>query len=598
MRIVQTLVSTLGWPAWQGMALLVVVMGLSACAPPAGREADAHTATSSASVAAAPATPAPRVVAAGEKPRFTGGPQPAIAAGPLQYLVSGPSPLAPGCEGTLTSGVVYIGAEVEPSLSAHPSNPNILVGAWQQDRWSNGSARALVAATSLDGGRNWTRHALPFSRCGGGSVMNGGDYQRASDPWVSYSPNGVVHAMSLSTSGGVYQAGSANAMLASRSFDHGGTWTNPATLILDGQAAFNDKNAITADPFDANYVYAVWDRLIAASNRGPAYFTRSTNNGASWEVARAIFDPGTRNQTIGNIVVVLPGGVLLDVFAQIDSPLGGFQQARVAVIRSFDRGTTWSAPIYIADMLGVGTVDPNNGTPVRDGAIVPEIAIGPNGEVYVAWQDSRFSGGAYDGIAISRSNDGGLTWSTPTRVNGAPNVPAFTPTIHAAADGTVGVSYYDLRSDTATAPLWTDTWLARSTDGGVSWSDLRIGEPFDMTAAPYANGLFVGDYQGLVSVGGEFLPFNVRTNSGADSNRSDVFAVSLANVPRTSAKRMTALAMQREMRARQAPARFEPGIALRQRVDANLRRRLRPPPEPGAPERMMPHYAVIAALTR
>jgi hypothetical protein len=566
--------------------LLLAAVGLTACSPPKGREMQRETA------AASRAAPRAGAGAAGEKPRFTGGPQPAVVVGPLEYPASGRSPLAAGCEGAATGGVVYIGAEVEPRLAAHPGNPNILVGAWQQDRWSNGSSRALIAATSLDGGRNWTRQALPFSRCGGGAVMNGGDYQRASDPWVSYSPNGVVHAMSLSTNGSAYQAGSANAMLASRSFDHGRTWTNAATLILDSQAAFNDKNAITADPFDANHVYAVWDRLIAATNRGPAYFARSSNGGASWEPARAIYDPGTRNQTIGNIIVVLPGGGLVDVFAQIDSPLGGLQRARVAVIRSLDRGTTWSGPIYIADMLGVGTTDPTTGTVVRDGAIVPEIAVGPTGELYAIWQDSRFSGGAYDGIAMSRSNDGGLHWSTPTRVNGAPTVPAFTPSVHVAPDGTVGVSYYDLRSDTATAPLSTDLWLARSTDGGSTWSDLRIGDTFDLNAAPFANGLFVGDYQGLVSVGDAFLPFNVRTNAGQGDNLTDVYAVSLANVPRASGKRMSALAMQREMLSRQAPARFEAGVALRQRIDANLRRRLRPPPAPGAPERMMPHYSL------
>ena len=568
--------------------VFVLSSTLSACSPSTDQE------TARLSPRASPSSSiASTVGAAGEKPRITGGPHPATLAGPQSYAVTGLSPLTPGCDGALVGGTVYIGAEVEPHLAAHPTNPNILVGAWQQDRWSNGSARALIAATSLDGGRNWTRRALPFSRCGGGTVMNGGDYQRASDPWVSYSPNGVVHAMSLSTNNDI------NTMLASRSFDHGRTWTNAATLILDGAAAFNDKNAITADPFDANYVYAVWDRLIDANNTGPTYLARSTNNGASWEPARPIFDPGTRNQTIGNIVVVLPGGLLLDVFAQIDSPLGGLQRARVAVIRSFDRGSTWSAPVYIADMLGVGVSDPVSGTAVRDGAIVPEIAVGPNGEVYVAWQDSRFSGGLYDGIAVSRSSNGGLTWSTPVRVNGAPNVPAFTPSIHVLADGTVGVTYYDLRSDTATAPLFTDSWLARSRDGGTTWSDLRIADPFDMTIAPFARGFFVGDYEGLASAGGEFLPFHVRTNnSGADDNRTDVFAISLANVPRDSGKRMSTAAMQREMRARQGPADFRPGIVLRQRVDANLRKRLRRPPEPGAPERMMPHYATLALLQR
>lgn len=563
---------------------LIAICLIASCDRAAADRAAAHAP----SAGAASATVA-------EKPRITGGPQRPGAVGAVAYVASGTSPLAAGCDGTLGSGVLYAGAEVEPHLATHPDNPHILVGVWQQDRWSNGSARALVAATSLDGGRRWTRTPLPFSRCGGGNVLNGGDYERASDPWVSYSPNGVVHAMSLSTTGGAYQPGSANAMLASRSFDHGRTWTPPATLIRDSTAAFNDKNAITADPFDAAYVYAVWDRLIAATDRGPTYFARSTDGGASWEPARAIYDPGTRNQTIGNIVAVLPGGVLVNVFNRIDNPLGGPQRARVTVIRSTDHGATWSAPIDVAELLAIGTRDPVSGLAVRDGSIVPTIAAGPGGELYVAWQDARFSAGVRDGIALSRSNDGGLSWSTPVRVNGAPGVPAFTPSLHVAADGTVGVSYYDLRSDTATAPLSTDAWLARSRDGGATWTDLRIGDTFDLTTAPFANGLFVGDYTGLADIDGRFVPFHARTTAQGEDNLTDVVAVSLAKVP-ASPPAQTAAAKRAEIRARQALPGFVPDHRLRMRVDANLRRRLKAPPTAGGAERFMPHAAVLALL--
>ncbi|MBW8852425.1 MAG: exo-alpha-sialidase [Xanthomonadales bacterium] len=316
--------------AMQAAGLLALAAALGACQRDAGeRPAPAR--------AAAPAS-ASAVAVAGR--RITGGPQPAVPAEPLAYVASGASALAASCAAGAGSGVAFVGAEVEPRLAIHPTRPGVMVAAWQQDRWSDGGARALVAATSLDGGRNWTRTPLPFSRCGGGSVLNGGDYERASDPWVSYGPDGVLHAMSLSFSGGTFQTGSANAMLASRSFDDGRTWTAPVTLIRDAETAFNDKNAITADPHDARYVYAVWDRLTAIGNRGPTYFTRSTDGGAHWEAARPIFDPGQRSQTIGNLVVVLSDGTLLDVFDRIDSPLGGLQTARAQVIRSTDRGAT------------------------------------------------------------------------------------------------------------------------------------------------------------------------------------------------------------------------------------------------------------------
>jgi hypothetical protein len=46
----------------------------------------------------------------------------------------------------------------------------------------------------------------------------------------------------------------------------------------------------------------------------------------------------------------------------------------------------------------------------------PAAAIDPEtGDLYVVWEDARFSGS--DETVITRSTDGGATWSTPTRVN-------------------------------------------------------------------------------------------------------------------------------------------------------------------------------------
>jgi hypothetical protein len=45
-----------------------------------------------------------------------------------------------------------------------------------------------------------------------------------------------------------------------------------------------------------------------------------------------------------------------------------------------------------------------------------------------------------------------------------------------------------------------------------------------MRTAPFAQGFFVGDYEGLGHTRGAFVPFFVMTNSGNLSNRTDVFA--------------------------------------------------------------------------
>jgi len=479
------------------------------------------------------------------------------------YPASTASPFTAGCDGQAASGTLYVDAEVEPTYATSPLDSRIAIGAWQQDRWSNGSSRGIVAASTTDGGSTWTRRSLPFSRCGGGTAGNGGDYARSTDPWLTIAPNGVAYLMALSTTGGTFASGSVNAMLVSRSLDSGRSWSAPLTLIRDGANAFNDKNAITADPGNAALAYAVWDRLTPDGN-GPVYFTRTTNGGISWEPARAIYNPGGVNQTIGNLVVVLRDGSLLDLFTQINVARGG-NTAFLAVIRSVDKGRSWSAPVRIADDLAIGVRDPQTGAEVRDGADIAQIAVAPDGTLYVVWQDARFSGGAVDGIALSRSSDGGQHWAPPVRINRAATVAAFVPSVHVRADGSVGVSYYDFRSDTAsTTSLLTDYWLASSDDGGATWCESRVSAAFDLAMAPFVDGYFLGDYQALGSRGALFVPFFARAGSAA-SNRTDVFAAPAVTV----ASNATAF------RATPAPQVASLAPQFRQRVHANLERIIR-----------------------
>jgi len=217
---------------------------------------------------------------------------------------------------------------------------------------------------------------------------------------------------------------------------------------------------------------------------------------------------------------VLPGGVVLDVFTELDTAAGQ-TTALARLVQSLDHGTTWSAPITIAELEPVGTVDPHTGQGVRDGSDIVSVSVSPGGVVYVAWQDSRFAAGAHDGIALAHSTDGGTTWSAPVEVNADPSVQAYTPTVHVGAGGVIAVSYYDLRND-AFAPfgsLLADAWMVTSSDGST-FQETHLSGPFDMDLAPNSGGLFVGDYEALSSATG-LLPLYVETD--ANAIRSDAF---------------------------------------------------------------------------
>jgi hypothetical protein len=479
---------------------------------------------------------------------------PGAAKGDTTVRVSGFSSLAPGCDGVAASGTLYRGAEVEPMLARNPADPNHLIGVWQQDRWSDGGAAGQATGVSFDGGRTWSRTQATLSRCTGGNAANGGDYPRVSDPWVTIAPDGAAYQIAIAFGGGLLEANSFGAVLVSRSADGGWTWGPATTLIRDDSSAFSDKESITADPTNASFVYATWERIVGSEQGfAPTWFARTTNGGATWESARQIYDPGGTNSTLNNQVVVLPDGRLVLFFSEFDN-VGNLTTVLLRVIRSQDKGATWSAPITIAQSLSRGTRKPETGTPIRDGSNLGSIAVDKNGTLAIAWQDSRFSGGARDGIAFSRSFDGGLTWSAPVQINSVPGVQALLPTVAIRDDGLIGVTYYDFRNHIAGAStLLTDLWLTVSADG-VNWNESHVAGPFDFATAPFALGLFLGDYQALTSIGNTFVPFYVTTNANSSTNLTDVFATLLTTsvvIPTTAE---AAKAAAQAMRAVAAPA--------------------------------------------
>src|SRR2546421_1408694 len=226
------------------------------------------------------------------------------------FTVSSVDPYA-SCSITGQPGTNYPDAEVEPWVAVNPTNTSNIIGVWQQDRWSNGGARGLVAGVSKNGGSSWTQVPLPFSQCGSGL-----DFQRASDPWVSFGPDGTAYAVSISFDG----TDNKNAVGAATSSDGGLTWDHLQTIVsytTNGGQLFTDKESVTADPVKPRIAYTVWDTLVAPTDHpddnphasaftGDAYFSTTTNGGKTWSTPKVIVHTKQNTQTIGNQVVVDP----------------------------------------------------------------------------------------------------------------------------------------------------------------------------------------------------------------------------------------------------------------------------------------------------
>jgi hypothetical protein len=474
---------------------------------------------------------------------------------------------------TVFGSILYPDTAIEPWVAVDPSDASRLLVGTQQDRWSDGGARGLIGVVSNDAGSSWKDTIPPdVTKC------TGGDFIRASDPWTAFALDGTAFFFSLvldpakpTTPFGARHG----ATLVSRSTDHGATWSAPVTLIQNNSPhVLNDKTSLTADPTKNSLVYAVWDQLsvfppssqgdsLLAQGEGiplarelinstagasavcvpfskppckggapffkfnftgPSLLALSTDNGQSWGKPVAIYSPGTNKQTIDNLVVVLPKGDVLDFFTAINVTPAVLN---IGFVRSTNKGASWSGPSFATDIQVAGVVSPDAGEPLRDASILYSVSVNPlTGAIYLAWQDDRFSTPActtptgtipVDSIAFSQSLDGGLTWSTPIKINATPpnanpcRQQAFIPAVVATGDGNfVVVTYYDFRNDTNTPAgfeatdyfaIFCDT--TSNCSKPASWgNELRVTtSSFNILDAPVARGHFLGDYMGLAASG-------------------------------------------------------------------------------------------------
>jgi hypothetical protein len=222
---------------------------------------------------------------------------------------------------------------------------------------------------------------------------------------------------------------------------------------------------------NGDLVYATW--TVFRTGVTSLLFTRSTDGGRRWGAARPVGNFGavapaelaTFRQ--GAQIVVLPDDTLVNVFFRVLFD----QRAREvtleqAIFRSFDQGRHWEradTPVSVFD--DVAAVDPELGIPVRDAGELPDVAVNrTTGDLYLVWQDANANSSGLTGIFIARSTDGGATWSAPVRANpGNPDdtVQTFLPTVAVNDDGTVGVLFYDFRNDVlGDDPLTTDVHLS------------------------------------------------------------------------------------------------------------------------------------------
>lgn len=416
---------------------------------------------------------------------------------------------------------VQTGAEVGPVLAVNPHRPRYIVAAWEQDVDEGEQALSVPVAVSRDGGETFQHVLVPgLSRCTGGAATY------AAEPSLAYGLDGTLYLATRASSADTH-------VQVSRSRTNGLTWEDPLEVAREAR-----RGVIATDPAVPGRAYAA---VTAGRPEGAAIaLATTTNAGSSWSPPRSIYAPLAAAPALHDLAVG-PDGALLLVLEQ-STPLPpatpGEEGTPILVMRSSDRGESWSEPIEIGRLPDTLLPhDPEHGEPGKnEGAVgAPAIATvtATSTGAIVAWQSNL----ALDEgqILVVRSTDGGASWSEPAPAV-SPGAQVFTPELAAAHDGTLALSWYDLRSDRpGDGELTTSAHLAHSHDGGQSWTEVGLGKPFDLRRAPEHYGHSLGFRQGLAPLGGGFAAAFVQAPPEALDGPSDVFLARLTP-PRTTSR--------------------------------------------------------------
>lgn len=430
-------------------------------------------------------------------------------------------------------------AHNSPSLAADPRAPNVVVATHRIDR----PTFSAVLDSSTDGGRTWVTTALPLPR----------GLDRAYAPDAAFAPDGTLYVtyVNLEGQGNV----PANLWLA-RSRDGGRTLSRPVRIA--GRLAFQARLAVDR----AGTVHVVWlqGRAVAlfqfVGPPSPIVASRSTDGGRTFSPPVRVSDPNRRYVGAASPVIDSRGRLVV-LYEDFKDDRRDFQNLP---------GPPWSQPFALVVTRPVGTRAFSQGVELESGVVptqrflvfvpaFPSLAAGPGDTLYVTWSDGR---NGDEDVFLRRSDDGGRTWSSPSRVNDNPKrdgTSQYLPRVAVAPDGRVDVVFLDRRRDRGN--VMTDATLASSHDRGASFDNVRLSsKSFDSRVGPGAAPqlpIDFGSRLGVSSRDGRSVAAWTDTRLGStDSGRQDIFAAAydvpgppggLARVPVIGALLLVALAL-------------------------------------------------------
>jgi hypothetical protein len=395
----------------------------------------------------------------------------------------------------------------EPTVAVDPSNPMVVVAG------SNDYCAQIVNGDvwtgyyrSTDGGSTWANSLVPGypadESAAGLASPTHGKCAAAGDPTQAFDREGRLFYAFICFN----RSGPVNgAVYAARYVNHGATYDRtvliksgtPSGLFLTG--LFQDKINLTVDQTTGAHsgnVYVAWSQYDGFAPNNHVLFSRSTDHGLSFSRPVRITPVSHGTASFTDLAVGPDGAVYLTFITYPSSSRPTFD---VWLSKSTDGGVSFGAPSHIASIeafesnqfSGSGAYECGDGPFACPSGFTysrffssSAVAADSTG-VHVVYTAETAAGQAK--IFVRNSPDG-ISWpSGPATLDTVPVGHQWFPDI-ASADGVLTAVFYDSRSDPAYSPdrpfgntaagknsgNVVHTFVARSTDGGVSWTETQV----------------------------------------------------------------------------------------------------------------------------
>jgi hypothetical protein len=377
-------------------------------------------------------------------------------------------------------------------LSASPSGSFSFNG-WSRSTNAGGSYTdmgALVADPLPPGIMFRDLLGDPVIGCTSSSTSYYASLALDSGPDFAFANSGI--SVSRSTNGGASWAGAVMAASKDASFHF---LDKPWMAVRPGPTASPDDDIlnVTYTDFDFSGFAEPPSGPCPGDQRTAIEQVRSTDGGVTWSSPVVLEEVCLSAQEFSFVQgSQVEAGIGSDVYVAWEhytDDLFGPRDIRIA--KSTDEGASFGSPQGVTSVTPIGDGFALQGQFRAfldlQGLAVDRSSAASRGTVYLSWHDGRnrskpdpfgFCGGTaaycFGDVLLTRSLDGGATWSGPVRVNDddiALGIDQYMPALDVDRSGTVWVSFHDRRRDTRN--LLIDTFVAKSKNGGLDWTNTR-----------------------------------------------------------------------------------------------------------------------------